>query len=118
MPRRAAVVAGVLEPVFVGAGCEAVVLGGVAAFETPVFEGDDFFFVADAGDFAAVFGAGDFFCADAGGVVTVFAGDVVFFAGVVSSALHPSAARTAMADQIGIVRMSEFSLARRGKEAD
>ena len=90
-------VAAVLEPAFVVAGCGAVVLETVAAFGTPVFEGAACFLVADAADF-----------------VTVFWGDVVFFAGVVLSALQPSAERAAMAAQHRIVRMLvvQFNAAR------
>jgi hypothetical protein len=90
------------EPVFVAAGCGAVALAPVfvaagrgaedleaaAAFETPVFEGTAGCLGADMADF-----------------VTVFWGDVVFFAGVVLSALQPSAARAAMAVQHKMVRM-------------
>jgi len=61
---------------------------GVAAFETPAFVGAAFFFAADAAGF-----------------VTVFWGDVAFFAGVVLSALQPSAASAAMAAQHKMVRM-------------
>jgi hypothetical protein len=93
-PRREAVVlepafvvagceAAVVEPFLAVAGCEAVALGATAPFETPVFEGAAVFFVADAGDFATV-----------------------FFAGVVLSALQPSAARAAMPAQHRMVRMS------------
>jgi hypothetical protein len=93
-PRREAVVlepafvaagreAVVLEPAFVTARCGVVALGATAPFETLVFEGAPFFLVADAGDFATV-----------------------FFAGVVLSALQPSAARAAMPAQHKMVRMS------------
>jgi hypothetical protein len=75
-------------PVLVAAGCGAVVREAVAPFETPAFEGAACFLVADAADF-----------------VTVFWGDVVFFAGVVLSALQPSAASAAMLAQHRMVRM-------------
>ena len=103
LPRRAVVV--VLEPVFVAAGCEAVVGEAAAPFETPVFDGAAFFLVGDAGDFARVFLAGDFLVADAGDFATVFLTGAFFCAGVVSSALQASAARAAIAAQIGMVRM-------------
>jgi hypothetical protein len=84
-----------------------VVVEAAAPFEAPVFEGAAFFLVADAGDFATVFLAGDFFCADAGDFATVFLGDAaVFFAGVISSALQASAAMAAMAAQHRMVRMA------------
>jgi hypothetical protein len=84
-----------------------VVLGTVAPFETPAFEGDAFFLAADADDFATVFLAGDFLAADAGDFATVFLGAVaVFFAGVVSSALQASAARAAMAAHLSMVRLA------------
>ena len=94
-PRRAAVV--VLEPAFVMAGREAVDLGAVAPFETPHHEGAAFFFVTDAADF-----------------FRVFLGAVVFFVGVVSSALQPSAASAAMPAQHRMVRMLvvQFNAAR------
>jgi len=118
-PRREAAVLG---PALVTPGCEAVVLEAVAPFETPVLEG--------AGRKAVALGAVApfatpafegaaflFFAADAAGFVTVFlaAGAVVFLAGVVLSALQPSAASAAMPAQHRMVRMPvvQFTAARR-----
>ena len=81
------------------AGCEAVVPEAAALFVTRAFEG----------------AAACFFATGADDFVTVFWGDVVFFAGVVLSALQASAASAAMPAQDRIVRMLvvQFSAARR-----